>query len=346
MYDHFDQVFTYVHMVKSWKKARKGVMWKRNTQLYDINYSLHIQITLSKLCKGTWKSPGFHRFTIHERGKIRHIMSVRPEEKTIQKCLCDYCITPLLDRVFIYNNAATRKGKGYHFALRQLKKILHGKESAWALLFDFHNYFASIRHDVIKMKIGRFIHDWRIIRLLYHLIDCFGEIGLGLGSQISQNLALLMADEIDHVIAEVIRPEGYLRYMDDGIVVDGDRVKLKRCESEIRRIAERNRLVINEKKTSILPIRCGFGFLKKRFRLTNGIIIMKICRKSITHARQKLKKLAAQAEKAELPWQIVYDSMQSWRSYAKYGNAHYTIRNYEKLYTELVLGKYERSVLS
>lgn len=330
-------------MVKSWKKARKGVMWKRNTQLFDINYSLHIQMTLMKLRKGKWKSLGFHAFTIHERGKTRNILSVRPEEKVVQKCLCDYCITPLLDKVFIYDNAATRKGKGHHFALRRIRKMLaehihkYGTDG-WILTFDFHNYFGSIRHDIIKEEICRFVTDERITRLIHHLIDCFWEQGLGLGSQISQNLALLMTDEIDHYFNEVLRPEGYIRYMDDGWAIDPDREKLKRCLEYLREAAERNGLTLNDKKTMVIPLRQGFEILKKRFGVRDGII-MKISRKSVTRARRKLKKLAAQAEAGRIPWRAVYDSFQSWRAHALFGNAHRTIRNMEKLYMGLVFGQ-------
>lgn len=50
-----------------------------------------------------YKSGGFYEFTIMERGKLRHIKSVHISERVVQKCLCDYSLTPMLSRTFIYD---------------------------------------------------------------------------------------------------------------------------------------------------------------------------------------------------------------------------------------------------
>lgn len=69
-----------------------------------------------------------------------------------------------------------------------------------------------------------------------HFIDAFGDVGLGLGSQISQTFALASADRLDHYIKEVLRIKGYGRYMDDGYLIHHSKAYLQKCLSQIEQI--------------------------------------------------------------------------------------------------------------
>ena len=343
-YGQFDKVFTYKHMVKSFRLIRRGTAWKPGTQRYSAVLSFNIHESLDRLRAGKFRSDGFRCFTINERGHMRDIRAVNARERNVQRCLCDHCLVPIMAQPFIYDNSATRKGKGYHFAIRRLRKRLrrhiakHGP-GGYILLFDFKNYFGSIRHDIVKKAAAQRITDGRLLSLLYHLIDCFGEIGLGLGSQISQTLALAMADPIDHKITETTAANEYGRYMDDGSIIHESKAYLKHCLAIIREIAERLGLRLNERKTRIVKLTHGFTVLKKRFLITkSGKIIMKIWRKSVSKERGKLKRLAGKARAGDITWKDVYQSYQSWRSYAKHGDAWRTIRAMDRYYSGLVFG--------
>lgn len=342
LYDDFDKVFSYRNMRKSFEQIRKGVMWKPSMQRYSAVASYHIQKLLTQLQNGTFRSRGFHEFWINERGKKRWIRAVDTEERNVQRCLCDYCLVPMMEQSFLYDNSATRKGKGHHFTIKRLRKKLvrffrkHGR-NGYILIFDFLGFFESIQHWVAKQKITGKIHDNRLIQLLFHLIDCFGECGLGLGSQISQTLALAVGDGIDHMITEIFRIGASARYMDDGYLIHSSKAYLRECLEKIRRAAEEIGLELNLKKTRIIRLTHSFTILKQRIRiLESGKIVMKMCRNNIRNERRKLKKLARKAMNGQLEWHDVYNSLQSWRSGAMHGNNHRTIRNMEKLYTELV----------
>lgn len=338
----FNRVFTYKTMFRAYRKIRLGTFWKPGMQRYSAVLSFQIHGTLDKLRAGKFRSDGFHCFTINERGHTRHIQAVNSKERNVQRCLCDNCLVPLMSEPFIYDNGATRKDKGYHFAIRRLRKRLrdhiakHGRKG-YILLFDFKNYFGSIRHDIIKAIAARRITDKRILALLFHLIDCFGEIGLGLGSQISQTLALAMADPIDHKITETMQAKRYGRYMDDGYIIHESKAFLRQCLDALRALTGWLGIRLNERKTRIVKLAHGFTILKKRFTLTKtGKIIMKICRKSVSRERRKLKKLAEMAQAGKITWKDVYQSYQSWRSYAMHGNAWNTIQKMNGFYQQCV----------
>lgn len=343
-YGDFDKVFNYRNMYKAYLDIRKGVMWKASVQRYANCPSIQIQRTLGRLRRGTYRSGGFHCFTINERGKQRDIRAVNTEERNIQRCLCDHCLVPLLENSFVYDNSATRKGKGYHFAIKRLRRYLtrHIRRygvSGYILIYDFKNFFGSIPHDLVKSIVDKKIPDERLKTLIYHLIDCFGDVGLGLGSQISQILSLSVGDLFDHIIAEKCQMGSHARYMDDGYIIHESKEALQECLKVLYETAEMFGLKLNSKKTFIIPIKHGFTILKKRFSFAKtGKIIMKICRESVTHERRRLKKLRKKVDEGKMTFQEIYPSLQSWRSYAKFGNNHRTIRNMEMYYQNLVFG--------
>lgn len=85
---------------------------------------------------------GIFAFDLMERGKLRHIRSVHIAERVVQRCLCDNALVPLFSAAFVYDNAASLKGKGIDFAMDRLTCHLqryyrkHGTDG-WALVFDF-----------------------------------------------------------------------------------------------------------------------------------------------------------------------------------------------------------------
>ena len=54
-------------------------------------------------------------------------------------------------------------------------------------------------------------------------LDAFQSHGICLGSQISQVLALIVPNKLDHFIKDVCGVRHYIRYMDDGIILSNDK---------------------------------------------------------------------------------------------------------------------------
>jgi hypothetical protein len=139
----FEQVFSYEHLYRAGRECCKGVGWKCSTQRYLGNFTANIARTHRELMDGTWKTKGFFAFDLMERGKLRHIRSVHIAERVVQRCLCDNALVPLFSAAFVYDNAASLKGKGIDFAMDRLTCHLqryyrkHGT-NGWALVEDAH----------------------------------------------------------------------------------------------------------------------------------------------------------------------------------------------------------------
>ena len=336
--DSFEKAFTFDHLYRAYRESRKGVAWKASTQRYISDALLNIERTRQALLNGTFKSGGFYEFDLVERGKPRHIRSVSFNERVVQRCLCDYSLVPVLSRTFIYDNGASMVRKGYSFAIRRIVAHLrrhfrkYGTEG-YVLLFDFSKFFDRVSHRLIDTILTKEFTDARIIHLTRYFVDAFGDEGLGLGSQVSQILALSSANRLDHFIKEKLRIRGYGRYMDDGYLIHSDKRYLKYCLKRIRMLCDELGIVLNEKKTQIVKLSHGFSFLKVQFYLlSTGKIIRKLHPQSVTHIRRRLKRLRRFVENGILGLNDLRASWQSWRAYAANFNAHRSIRSIDRLY--------------
>lgn len=339
----FEKVFTYENLYKAYIKCRANVGWKSSTQKYIVQAPLNVYQTHKKLMAGRYKSDGFYEFDLYERGKHRHIKSVTINERVVQRCLCDNALVPVITKSFIYDNGASLPNKGYHFAVRRLERQLHyhfrkhGQEG-YILLFDFSKFFENVDHALVKKILSKEFDDERLLKLTYHFIDMFGDKGMGLGSQISQTLALASANKLDHYIKETLRIKGYGRYMDDGYVIHESKEYLQKVLKSIKEICNELGIVLNEKKTQIVKLSHGFTWLKVRFFiLPTGKIIKKIYKRSVTKMRQKLKKFVKHVGSGKMTYNDVYCAFQSWKAYALHFNAYHTIQNMSELYNNLFI---------
>lgn len=342
-HDNFDTVFSFSHLYQSYKRCRRTVAWKSSTQKYIVQAPLLVYQTFKKLQNGKFKSPGFYEFDLYERGKHRHIRSVTMGERVVQRCLCDNALVPMVERTFIYDNGASMMNKGYHFAVNRLVRHLrrhyrkHGTEG-YILLFDFTKFFDRVSHELVKKILAREFSDQRIIRLTEHFIDNFGEIGMGLGSQISQVLALASGNRLDHMIKEKLNIRGYGRYMDDGYLIHESKEYLWRCLDAIREMCRELGITLNEKKTQIVKLSHGFTWLKVRFfLLPGGRIVRKIYKRSVARMRQKLKKFRRHMDSGKMTFEDVNTAYQSWMGYAKHFDAWHARKNMELLFNSLFL---------
>lgn len=343
MCDNFDWVFSYEHLYHSYKMCRRNVAWKASVQKYMTQAPLNVLQTYTRLMNGKFKTTGFFEFDIMERGKKRHIHSVTISERVVQRCLCDYALVPVLCRTFVYDNGASMKNKGYTFASKRLTQHLHEHyrkhgQDGYILLFDFSKFFDRVSHKLVKGILHKEFSDERLLALTEHFIDAFGSIGMGLGSQISQILALASANRLDHYIKEVCGIRGYGRYMDDGYLIHPDKAYLQKCLEGIKAICDELEITLNTKKTQIVKLSHGFTYLKVHYYLLpSGKVVKKIYRRSVTKMRHKLKSFQQKVADGIMTYKDVYQSWQSWRAYAANFNAYRTIQRMGDLYNQLFI---------
>jgi hypothetical protein len=345
-YDDFSQVTDVDNLYAAFKRSMRGVAWKNSVQHFEANAMRNIADIRRKLLAGENIQHGFVEFDLHERGKTRHIKSIHISERIVQKCLCDNVLTPILTYPLIYDNGASVKGKGVHFAIRRLITHLSKyyrkndfSNAGYALLIDFTKYFDNIRHDILFTLAEKYITDPQVLDLARRFVSVFGPgKSLGLGSQVSQDFAIFHPNKLDHSI-KGMGIKYYGRYMDDLYLIHADKDYLRYCLAEIEKVCDTLGIIINKKKTRIVKLSSGVGFLKGKYRLLPSGKVLRLPGKDSTkRMRRKLTKFAALIKASKMSYADLRTAYQSWRgNYMKRFNAHYRIGYMDRLYNELFI---------
>lgn len=115
-------------------------------------------------------------------------------------------------------------------------------------------------------------------------------VGLPIGNETSQILAVYYLSGLDHFIKENLRIKCYIRYMDDFILFHHDKEYLKFCLGEIEKYVENLHLKLN-RKTQIYDMKRGFNFLGYKFFLKGKKLIVIINNQTKKRIKKKLRRL-------------------------------------------------------
>lgn len=342
----YDDIFSYERLYEAFYLCEKGVRWKGSIQSYEATLPLSTLTIYDILKERKFKPMGFLEFDICERGKMRHIKALKIGERCIQRTLCDNYLSPLLEPLLIYDNGASIKGKGIDFTLNRLKAHLqryyrkYHTNEGYVLQYDFSSYFDNIDHEILLSQLEKVIPDKEIYQVVRQMIECFGDKGLGLGSQVSQIAAIFYPTVLDRYFKETLKMKWYCRYMDDGIIICHTLEEVEQCKKALFEVCKQLNIKINSKKLTVSKLSKTFVFLKKRIRLTDtGAIVMRIGRNSATRARRRLKKLAKKAldPKEKFTYVDMCQCYKSWiGSISRYQN-YYITQNFRRLFLRLSL---------
>lgn len=340
MTETIETVLSFKELYRGLRKCRRNVMWKDSVAGYSLNALKNTYKLRQSLQKKTYRIDPYRTFQVHEPKK-REIVATRIKDRQFQRSLCDNALYPSVAKRFIYDNCACLRGKGVDFALDRLNCHLqrhfrkHGRQG-WILQCDIRHFFAETPHDVAKAALTKRVNCAESVAHACAIIDSFGgDRGIGLGSQVSQITQLAVLDDLDHYVKERLRIKGYIRYMDDFLLIHPDREYLKHCLNEITKHLAGLGLQLN-KKTHIYQVKQGVVFLKWHFHLTaTGKVVRRMSPRSIRRERRKLKKLKALLDEGRITMQDVHNNYQSWRANAMRGNTRKLLLVMDKQFCDL-----------
>ena len=333
----------YKNMYDGLKKCCKNVRWKTSVTQFEMNGLKNTAKAIRSLKSGKYELSDYQNFIIYEP-KLRHITATKIKDRQVQRSLCDNALYDMLTKSFIHSNGACQKGKGTTFVLNDFKKQLqkyyrkHGSDGYY-LKCDIHHFFESINHDILKEKLANRIEDEHILCMVYMIIDSFGDRGLGLGSQVSQLLALFYLDELDHVIKEKLHIKVYTRYMDDFILVSESKEQLIEAKKYIEAYLSGIDLELND-KTILQKINHGIMYLHWKYKITNtGKVLMLPDKKRCTKRRHKIKRLVVLYLNNKITLNRLLQITSSMKAYLAKGNAYKEIKEIDKMVYNAIIEK-------
>mgnify|MGYP004468514927 CR=1 FL=1 len=293
----YDNMIDYDKVLKVYNKLKVTSRNKKEVFSFSLNLNENIYNILNKLKNGTYKFGKYNIFLIKEP-KYRLIMSENFTDKIVNHLFSNELIS-VLDKTLIYSNVATRCYKGsnlaYKLFVKYTNKLLY-KDDIYVLKIDISKFFYNINHNILIKLCEEKIKDKKAIKFLKDILSTTNysyinkEIkriikgknidvplykygyGLPIGNMSSQILAVFFLSKIDHLIKEKLKCKYYIRYMDDLVILDSDKSKLKNIYSDIVKLIESFDLKVND-KSRIYNLSNGVDFLGYNFKINNGLII-------------------------------------------------------------------------
>lgn len=140
----------------SFRASMNGSAWKEEPQRFEIDFLSEI-VTLSEEIKTReYRTSKGTEFTLHERGKTRHIHGARMRDRVVRHALCDGELGPKLRPHLIHNNGASQKGKGLTFSRNLFERDLHNywlqhqTNKGYIAFVDLSKFYDNVRHDKIR----------------------------------------------------------------------------------------------------------------------------------------------------------------------------------------------------
>ena len=347
-------------------KRMRGTHWKQSVQDYVSHAIVRNKRQKDAILAGEHPEPSkILLIYINERGKRRRAHAVAIDSRVVQGAVCDWCIAPLTHRCLIHDNPASMAGKGISWARKRMPRHIHKQfkktgANTYILVFDLKGFFASIRHDLCESIFRGVYMDEALISLTMHFIKMYQVfdarrikdadarhaeldrleqnkgVGVSLGSQISQEVALSAPNRLDHEIKDSCCTKGYMRYMDDGNAM-GTKDAMKQLFESVSDTCRKLGFTIHDSKTQIVKLSRGFQYLKIHYIVTEtGHIIKKMAKAGIVRMRRKLKRLRGLVNIGKATLDDVFFSVKSWMGNAKkYCDAYRSRKSILNLYHKL-----------
>jgi hypothetical protein len=317
----FENLHTAYRGARVCKRYRSSIL-KFGYQLEENLLALRWELTHKTYLHG-----GYREFVVTD-SKKRTIKAAPFRDRVVHHAICNI-IEPILDRGFIYDSYACRKGKGTHAAIVRLEHFIKSLRSRtreegmqrtrlYCLKCDVSKYFDNVDHEILLELLRKKIKDDDVLWLLRQIIAS-NQHGIPIGNLTSQLFANVYLNELDHFVKRELRERWYLRYMDDFLVLGSDKRHLLECKERIRAfLRDRLKLQLHPKKAEIFPIDPGVDFL--------GYVVRRgkrfLRKATVKRFLKKKRRYEAMARNGKLPEQVLENACASWRGYASFADAH------------------------
>jgi RNA-directed DNA polymerase len=278
------------NLFKAYSRVRLGKRTRPVTLTFDFVLENCICL-LQYLLRSKKYVPKPYTYFIVTDPKKRHIAAPNFRDRIVHRSLVNL-IEPRLDKEFIFDSYACRKGKGTHFGLQRVKKFLmaarskNGAQSSiYYLKCDIRKYFQSISWDVLITILQKKISDPDIMKLIAtiitnhkvyktngqlknlpeHVVNLQERKGIPIGNLTSQLFANVYLNELDQFVKHTLKEKWYARYMDDFLIIHPDKDHLIKVRNSLEVFLEENlKLTLHPEKVFIQNLSFGVPFVGYR----------------------------------------------------------------------------------
>ena len=215
----FEETFSIDNLYEAYLVAIKGKRKKKQSHEFMVNIGTEINSLHTRIHNGTYMPDPYNRFIIKEP-KEREILAPSFRDIVVQHAIYRI-IYSIFNKIFIRDSYACRKGYGTHRCRdRLIEFVKSSSPNSYYLQLDIRKFFHSIDCRVLRILIEKKIKDKKLVEMIMLFTNDESTLGLPIGNLLSQILALVFLNLLDHFIKERLRVKKYIRYVDDLVIVD------------------------------------------------------------------------------------------------------------------------------
>lgn len=189
-----------------------------------------------KIERNAWFPPHHERQKLQEGAhkKEREIVKPRFDDEQIVHHMIVRQLRPIIvPRLYRYAYGSL-PGRGTHGAVKTMTRWRneYGEKRFYVFEGDVRKFYDSIDTELLKEKLDKMIRDKRFKTILFRIIYAFTP-GLPKGFYPSPWLANFYMGEFDNFVVQTLKPDHYLRYMDNLFILHRNKKELHRMEREI-----------------------------------------------------------------------------------------------------------------
>ena len=229
-----EQIAEYENLLHAFHKAQSGKEGKNEVIIYRNDLQDNLSELREELLAGKVSVGDYYQFKIFDP-KERVVCAAAFRERVLHHALMNIC-APIFEKQFIATTCANRTGKGVYYAINYAMKGM--KNHSYVAKMDIRKYFDSIDHDILSGKLKHIFKDRRLTGIFDRIIDSYCvETGKGvpIGNLTSQYFANYYLSSLDHYIKEVLHVPIYVRYMDDMLLFENDKIRLKEVIRQVEK---------------------------------------------------------------------------------------------------------------
>lgn len=228
-YNHlYEKVYDRKNLAKALENSAKGKKNKKKSK--EVNWCLEhsdkvVEELHDLLVNETYQFRRHKPQIINDGISRKERCIIKPDykEEQILHHAVIQVLSPIIMKSMDAHCCGSVPGRGGTHGKKYLNKFIrkHPKHCKYCLKLDIKHFFQSVSHEKLKLLIRRKIHDERMCRLLFAIINNYEDTpgkGIPIGYYTSQWFANWYLEGLDHYIKEVLQAKCMVRYMDDIVI--------------------------------------------------------------------------------------------------------------------------------
>jgi retron-type reverse transcriptase len=340
------------NLLTAYQRCRRRKRYRKPATEFDFAWEEELLTLQRELIEQTYLPGLYHHFHISDP-KPRKISAAPFRDRIVHHALVQV-LEPLLERSFVGDTYACRRGRGTHAAILRAQEFQ--KRFAWVMQTDIVRFFPSVDHEILMGVLQRRIADPEVLELISLILrtntgdhdesaapvwfpgdDLFSPLrpkGLPIGNLTSQFFANVLLNPADHYIKERLRIPGYVRYADDLLLFSNDRHSLWEAKHSLQQYLNEYRLRLHPRKTQVQPAKQWLTWLGMRIRGSQ----CRLSQQGIQRFLRRMRRQRALYEAGALDSETIRKSLQAWLGHTELLSSNTLIKSL--IYQHCVFSKH------